>query len=157
MYNAPNNHPLYPIKISAQSHDTMRHPWGSQHKIGKKKKKGRGQHMSSQRTTPRKTTVPTKQIGFLLQLQSGVACSCVCMHVVHFTVLCVCVYITRVTYNTTQVKIGQNSRRAAWADLGVALRVCTVASISNDMTGLEPRFFFRSFIILQVQVMRLEG
>lgn len=28
----------------------------------------RGQHMSSQCTTPHKTTVPTKQIGFLLQL-----------------------------------------------------------------------------------------
>ena len=85
--------------------------------------------MSSQRTTPHKTTVPTKQIGSLLQLRHGVACSCVCM----------CV-LTRVKYNTTQVKMGQNSRRAAWADLGVAPRVCTVVSISSDMTCLGPIF-----------------
>lgn len=117
------------------------------------KKIGRGQHMSSQCTTPRKTTVPTKQIGSLLQLRRGGACSCVWMHVMHFAVQCV---YTRVTYNTTQVKIGQNSRRAAWADLGVAPRVYTVVSISSDMTGPGP-VFFGGFIIFQVQVMRLEG
>lgn len=101
--------------------------------------------MSSRRTTPRKTTVPTKQIGSLLQLQCGVVHGCVCvcarvgMHAMLFIVQCVHV-LTHVTYNTAQVKMGQNSRRAAWADLGVAPRVCAVVSISTDVTGLRPIF-----------------
>lgn len=68
---------------------------------------------------------------------------CVCarvgMHAMLFIVQCVHV-LTHVTYNTAQVKMGQNSRRAAWADLGVAPRVCAVVSISTDVTGLRPIF-----------------
>lgn len=66
-------------------------------------------------------------------------CARVGMHAMLFIVQCVHV-LTHVTYNTAQVKMGQNSRRAAWADLGVAPRVCAVVSISTDVTGLRPIF-----------------
>lgn len=42
--------------------------------------------------------------------------------VMHCAVQCVYV-LTRVMYNTAQVKMGRGSRRAAWADFSVALRV----------------------------------
>lgn len=75
------------------------------------KKIGRGQHMSSLCMTPHKLTVQTKQIESLPQLWHGVACSCMCKHV---TLYNVCAYkLTPVMCNSTQVKKGQNSRRAA--------------------------------------------
>lgn len=76
---------------SAQSRDTKRHQRGSQHK----KKIGRGQHMSSQRTTPHKTTVPAKHIGSLQQLRRGVAWRGVqlCVHAcdAFYCTVCECV------------------------------------------------------------------
>lgn len=57
---------------------------GTNEEVSTKKKIGRGQHMSSQRTTPHKTTVRTKQTGSL-QLQCGVVCMCV----LHYIVQCV--------------------------------------------------------------------
>lgn len=52
-------------------------------------------------------------------------------------------------YNRTQVKIGQTSRRAACADLGVApgcVLLSPFVSISNNMTGASFYFFFFFFL-----------
>lgn len=73
------------------------------------------------------------------------AAVCACMRCILLYSVWVCVHSPCVTYDTAQVKIGQNSRRAAWADLGVAPRVCAVVSISSDMTGPWTRIFFFFF------------
>lgn len=96
--------------------------------------------MSSQGTTPQKTIVPSKQIGTLLPLAHRAACSIECVRI-----------LTSVTYNIPQVKIGQDSRRAAWAQLGVGLRVFAVVFVSNVKKGIGVMFFcglkFKSFSI----------
>jgi len=51
--------------------------------------------------------------------------------------------------------MGQNSRRAAWAELGVASRDFAAVSVSTDMTGLGPIFLWLDYT-LQDQVMGLE-
>lgn len=95
--------------------------------------------MSSQGTTPHKTTVPTEQIGTLPLLIHRVACC---------RTVSVCVRIvTRVTYNILQVKMGQDSRRAAWAELGVAPGVFAVVSASTVKKGVGAMFFFGLFFL----------
>lgn len=100
--------------------------------------------MSSQGTTPHKTTVPTEQIGTLPLLIHRVACC---------RTVSVCVRIvTRVTYNILQVKMGQDSRRAAWAELGVAPGVFAVVSASTVKKGVGAMFFFVCFFWIYYKV-----
>lgn len=137
LYTSSIYPPLFaspPKQNSAQSRDTKRH----QPRKSAQKKSERVSicpvsvwHLARQLSQPSKLGL-SYSFGAVWH-----AAVCVCMWC---TVLySVCVLIC-VTYNSTQVKMGQNSKRAAWADLGVAPRVCAVVSTSNDMTGLGPVF-----------------